>query len=94
MLTRGVCRATPAFRATGSADVTTARAIRPLPPSFSLREHEHDVAGSDALAAVHGLLRGEGERLRSRIPDLGLDRIGHRMPFATPPAIARRGLTS
>src|SRR5205814_302890 len=35
-LTRGVCRATPRFFAVGLDDVTTPRAIRPGPPSFSL----------------------------------------------------------
>ena len=35
-LTRGVRRATPGFLATALADVTTPRAIRPCPPSFSL----------------------------------------------------------
>jgi AcrR family transcriptional regulator len=36
MLTRGVCRATPRFFATASADVTTLLATRPAPASFSL----------------------------------------------------------
>jgi hypothetical protein len=36
MLTRGVCRATPRFFAIASAEVTTPRAMRPCPPSFSL----------------------------------------------------------
>src|SRR5882724_662301 len=35
-LTRGVCRATPRLFAIASAAVTTPRAIRPCPPSFSL----------------------------------------------------------
>jgi hypothetical protein len=36
MLTRGVCRAMPDFLAMASAAVTTPRAMRPWPPSFSL----------------------------------------------------------
>jgi hypothetical protein len=36
MVTRGVCRATPAFLATTSEAVTIPRAIKPRPPSFSL----------------------------------------------------------
>jgi hypothetical protein len=36
MLTRGVCRAMPGFLGIALADVTTPRAIRPCPPSFSL----------------------------------------------------------
>src|SRR5262245_30392897 len=34
------------------------------------------------LAAIHGLLRGEGERLRPRCADLGLDRKRHAAPLS------------
>src|SRR5262245_42911192 len=40
MLTRGVCRAIPRFFGVGLAEVTTPRAMRPRPPSFSLAKRK------------------------------------------------------
>src|SRR5882757_6622481 len=42
-----------------------------FPSLFLAREHEDRVAFGDMLAAIHRLLRGERERLRPRIANLG-----------------------
>src|SRR5262249_28414647 len=50
-------------------------------PAFVLaREHENRFAFSNVLAAIHGLLRGESERRRTRIAHLGFDRERHDPP--------------
>ena len=46
-------------------------------------EHEDHVAFGDLLAAIHRLLRGECERLRPWIANLGFDRERHL--FSSPP---------
>src|SRR5262245_3090907 len=41
------------------------------------REHEDGVTGGDLLAAIHRLVRGEGEGPRPRLTNLGFDRERH-----------------
>ena len=45
-----------------------------LPALVLAREHENRVAFGDMLTAIHRLLRGERERLRPRIANLGFYR--------------------
>src|SRR5882757_4188496 len=52
------------------------------------REHENRVAFGDMPAAIHRLLRGERERLRPRIANLGFDRERHASPLPRQMSIA------
>ena len=54
-----------------------------LPALVLARKHENRIAFGDVLAAIHRLLRGERERPRPRIANLGFDREPHtfRIPF-------------
>ena len=53
-------------------------------PAFVLaREDEDRIAFGDVLATIHRLLRGEGERFRPRIANLGFDRE-HRTSHLAP----------
>ena len=45
------------------------------------RENENGVAFGDMLTAIHRLLRGQRERLRSWIDNLGFDRERHAFPL-------------
>src|SRR5882762_2244879 len=51
-----------------------------LPGLVLAREYENRVVFGDMLTAIHRLLRGERERLRPRIANLGFDREPHASP--------------
>jgi len=76
MLTRGVCRATPfLWNRFSGGDETSGDETR---PAFVLASEDEDrIAFGDVLTVIHRLLRGESERLRSQIRNLGFDREHH-----------------